>query len=101
MKTFENKITEITNQVSEKEVKNLGYVDLALLGLRLTPEGGWDIEDMRQRFKLIDKLVLVDIGTDIELEDAEFDLIESTTIKKWAIMHKDVIAYSDYINSLK
>jgi len=99
MKTIENKETELTKEVDGKEVK-LGYVDLMLLGLNAPPKEGWTTDDMRKRFNVIGKIEDSKIGNKIKLEDAEFQVAFDCKIVNWAMMHKDIVAFDDYMNKL-
>jgi hypothetical protein len=99
MKTFINKKTDIT--MSQEDPTKLGYSNLAIIGLNTPPQGGWTPDEMRQRIKVIAKLDDKDIGAKIKLEDAEFDLVVKCANIKWQFMHKDVVAFDDYLSELK
>ncbi len=104
MKTFINKKTEITKATQEgEEIKttNLGFADLALVGLQAPPKEGWSVKDMRLIFKVIDKLEGLELNQSVELADEEFvQLVKSSNVQ-WTAMHKDIIAFDDYLNDLK
>lgn len=103
MKNFVNKETEITKEVDG--VKSaMGYADLALVGLNSMPKEGWTTDEMRKRFRVIDKMetvVKAGIGKSIDLEDADFDTLVATSKINWAMMHKDLIKFDDYLQELK
>jgi len=105
MKKFVNKETEIVKEVKEGQVKvMMGYADLALIGLNGQPKEGWDFAIMRKRIKTIDKmekLAALEFGKSIDLEDAEFDTVIECSNIKWAMFHRDLIAYDDYLQGLK
>lgn len=96
MKTFINKSTNIKN--GEDDL--LGYANLAIVGLNTQPKGGFGVDDMRKRIKVMDKLDNLDLNKEVDLEDAELELIVSCSNIKWPFMHKDVIAFSDYLIDL-
>jgi len=100
MKVFENKETEITEQRGE-EIKKIGFKDLALVGLNAAPKEGWTTDEMRKRFKAIDKIENLKIGDKVELEDSEFEVLLESSKVNWAIMHKDIIRFDDYLTLLK
>jgi hypothetical protein len=96
MKKFENKATEIT-----EGTKELGFKELALVGLNAVPKEGWTTDTMRKRFKAIDKIEkLSKVGDKIELEDAEFDVLLEASKINWGMMHKDIVRFDDYLQEL-
>lgn len=101
MKTFINTKTEITKLNEEGTKVNLGFADLASMVLNSAPQGGWTTDEMRKRIKVMDKMDKVELGQSIELEDAEFEKILECSNIKWKFMHKDVIAFEDYLLKLK
>lgn len=100
MKTFENKETEITQGNEDGSKTNLGYANLAMVGLNTPPQGGWTPTEMRERINVLAKLD-APLGTKIKLEDAEFNLVVACSNVKWQFMHKDVVAFIDYLEKLK
>lgn len=100
MKKLENKETELTHLVNEKETK-MGYVDLLLLGLNAPPKEGWTTAQMKDRFNVIGKIEGTKVGDAVELEDAEFLVAYDCRIKNWSMMHKDIVAFDDYLEKLK
>ena len=100
MKTFENKETTIT-EGNGTETRILGFADLALVGLNAAPKEGWTTDEMRKRFKAIDKIENLKIGDKVELEDSEFEVLLQSSKVNWAIMHKDIVKFDDYLTSLQ
>jgi len=102
MKTFLNKKTEIT-QIDDKEKKtNLGYADLCLLCVRSAKEGGFGVEEMRKRFRLIDALDGIKDNAVVKLEDADAALLDEIMQGfRWAVLHKDIIALTDHVHNLE
>ena len=97
MKTFINKKTEITF-----EGKPSGFANLAMIALNTPPQGGWTTDEMRKRIKVLTKLDKQELEAKIELEDAEFDTIhDCTKVLKWQFMHKDIVAFEDYLDEIK
>lgn len=105
MKSFVNKVTEIVSEIKEDGTKvMMGYAGLALIGLNGQPKEGWDFSIMRKRLKTIDKmerLAKLEFGKTIDLEDAEFDTVVECSNIKWAMFHRDIITYDDYLQELK
>lgn len=102
---FINSKTELTKQVGvDKDnnpiVENLGFVDLALVGLNSPPKEGWSVGDMRNRFKVIDKLEGTPIDESVELNADDIKAIKDASEIKWTAMHKDIISYYDYLETL-
>lgn len=99
---FKNIETEITMQINEQgDKKTFGYFDIALIGLNSRPQDGWTVKDMKDIFKLIDKLEGKELGKSIEITEEELATIKSCNNIKWNIMHKDIISFDDYIEKLK
>jgi hypothetical protein len=101
MKTFINTKTEITKGDEQGNTTNLGYADLGAIALNTAPQGGWTPADMRKRLKVIAKLEDQEFDAKIELEDAEFDTLYQNKDVRWKFMHKDVVAFDDYLEELK
>jgi len=99
MKKLENKETELTKEVKGKEVK-MGFVDLLLVGLNAVPERGFSVSQMKERFNVISKIEDIEIGKVVELEDAEFKVAFDCRTQNWAMMHKDIIAFEDYLQEI-
>ena len=85
MKTFKNQQTSITapviNEKGEQSIKEMTYVDLAMLVLSIPShydERGkpvWPRPEQKIRFKVEDKIEKLKVGKEVKLEDAEFDKI--------------------------
>jgi len=99
MKKLENKETEMTQEIEGEKVK-MGYVDLLLLGLNSAPQEGWTTAQMKERFNVIGKIEKTKIGKTVELEDAEYKVAFDCRIKNWAMMHKDIVAFDEYLEKL-
>lgn len=99
---IENKQTELfITQNEDGTPKFAGIIDLINTCLKRNPPTGLGIEEMRQRFKILD---IIDAAKDSDIEvTAEQLKIIKEAIKafKWAQSHKDVIMFGDYIEELK
>jgi hypothetical protein len=100
MKKLENKETGLTKEVDGVK-SNLGYVDLLLYGLNAQPKEGWTTAQMKERFNVIEKIEKVKLGKTVELEDAEFMVAYNCRIINWSMMHKDIVAFDEYLEKLK
>jgi len=101
MKTFINTKTEITRKDEKDNIKHLGYADLASMALNTPPENGWTPDDMRKRLKVLVKLENKKLGAEIQLEDAEFEELFRNKNVRWKFLHKDVVAFDDYLIELQ
>lgn len=100
MKQFKNKPIEMFDGNSDSK-EQLGFIDLAIKGLNNIPQEGLTPSEMRDRLKIIDKIDSVKIDEEVELEDAEFRKIYDTYKGiKWLMMHKDIVAFDDYLEEL-
>jgi len=97
MKIFENKKIEIKD--GDKE---LGYANLALTCLNNLPNGGISPVEMAERIIVIDQLKDLKIDSSIELEDAHFKTLKTCADKtKWSAIHKDIIAFDEYLKEIQ
>lgn len=108
MKQFKNSLTEVTIPDMEKSTeknyvsKKATFADLALMCVRTPKEGGFGVEDMRKRFRIIDVLEGLGNTASAKLEDQDAALLnEVCTEFKWTAMHKDIIEFTDYVSNLK
>jgi hypothetical protein len=100
MKTFINRLTEITRPNENGEVKKLSYADLANVTINITPTEGWSKDEMRRRFKLEDKLTGHEVGDEIALEDADVEKLNQLANIPWAFAHRDLLKYITHIEEL-
>lgn len=99
MKTFENKVTEFT-----ENDKQLGFADMALHCLNNPPKDGWEPKTVKLSLTVEAKLEKTSIGAEIELEDAEFDYLylrSQPDNMRWALKHMAIVDYSDYLDKIK
>lgn len=95
MKHIENKTTSIT----DKE-QVLSYVDLLKTVMNLPPAQGYTIKEMKQRLDIFAALT-PDEKNMIHLEDAHFETVKTCVNEfRWGMLHKDIVAFSEYINTL-
>jgi hypothetical protein len=72
-----------------------------LLGLNAPPKEGWTTAQMKERFDVIAKIEKVKLGKTVELEDAEFMVAYNCRLLNWAMMHKDIVAFDEYLEKIK
>ena len=96
MITLENKATSIAK--NEKEFAT--YADLIVAILNKPLSKTIDIKSMRRDLKLLD--IFDTAGETVELTKPDFDYVASLIDEsEWAIKHKDIVTFVDYIDSLK
>jgi len=97
VKTFEIKGTEIKVENDE----TLNYAFFLRSALRNAPQGGMDIETMRKRMPILDKLDDIEVGEKIELTIGEVNTLKDCVKRmQWGFVHKDIITFSDHIEAL-
>jgi len=108
MKEFKNKETEVMipddKKSTQKDLvtKPATYADLCLICVRTPKEGGFGVEDMRKRFRIIDALTDIKPTATVKLEDQDASLLQEVMTEfKWSNMHKDIIELTDYVSKLK
>jgi hypothetical protein len=98
MKTFEIKQTEIQNNPTETK---LTYIDLCQAVLNHMPQQGFTPEEMAARMDVLKKLKSAKVGDTVELENAEAaKLLECTQAMRWAVLHEDLIGFTEAVKEL-
>jgi len=101
MKTFLNKETSITMNNQAGDRVSMSYAELSVTALNNPPEKGWTTSEMRDRLRVSSKLEDVEAGVTIDFEDAEFNKLKECVLAvKWNFMHKDIVAFEDYLVGL-
>lgn len=102
MKTIQNKKTSLFHKLDEstREPVASSYSDLLQLTINHpSSQGGFSLSDIRARLKILD--VLIAATDTITLNDSDFALIKQVfESHKWPAVHKDIIEFSDYLNTL-
>lgn len=92
MKTIENKKISIPGDIKK-------YSGLITVCVQNPPQGGYDVDEMRKRIKIID--IIEKGGTALVFEDADFDCLKQcVNSMRWAYMHKEILNFLDYISGL-
>lgn len=96
MKTLQNKITGI----DKGNGTFMKYSELAESCLNHTPKDGFNVSEMKSRLDVMGK---IDHEKDeIKLEDAEvLKLSGCVSVMPWAIMHKEIVEFSDAVAKMK
>lgn len=89
-----NKLTSIYK--NEKDF--LSYFDLISENLGKVPASGLTIIEMKKVLELLDRLKT---NEEIKIEEQEYQyLLKSIMSTKWTVIHKDLVEFYDYLNSL-
>jgi len=99
MKTFKDSTTSIKEQEGQP---CLMYSDLIKTCLNnIPPQKGSNISLLRERMAAMNA-VEKSVDGIINFEDAEFKTVkEAVENFTWGMLHKDIIAFCDYVNSIK
>lgn len=90
MKTLENKGVEFAEDVD--------YFKLIESCVNVTPEKGFTVKEMKKRLRVLDAL---NGDKTAEIEDADFKVLKNCVEQmKWAIMHKEIVDFVDYIENV-
>lgn len=91
MKQLDLKDTEVPKAGNEKN----SYADLIRIVMSQQPQGGFPIEEIRNRLKVLDDLDKAENGV-LLLEDARADkLIECVKVMRWPFMHQGILDFTD------
>lgn len=113
MKKFHAKKIKVVNEKgdelthypnSDKEIK-FSFANMAISALNSTVDG-MSTNDMRMRFKIIDKMEAAVPDGFVNLEDAEMDALKQIVIsmddkKQWIRLDRDLVEFVDYIRKMK
>jgi len=102
IKIIDGSGNEILDQ-SGKEIK-FSFANFAMDALN-APVSGLSTNQMRLRFKLMDRLEILNPDESIELDETEFALLQNAVIaiddkEAWVAMSRDLPDFVDYIRSL-
>jgi len=98
MKEIENKKTSIKNSGADmKEKPFVEYADFIKASINSVVKGGFSIDDIRKRTRILDAVENQKEGK-IILEDADLVTLKGCIkVMKWAFVHKDIIKFVDDI----
>jgi len=96
MGNFKNKKTEIKNG----EDDFITFKDLAEACLNVTPEGGLNVSDMKNRLNVLAQLDKSNGTIKITGSAEEETLKQCVASMKWRIMHKDVVEFVEAVEKM-
>lgn len=95
MVSFKNVETSMIKE-GEKIVK---YGDLIVACLDTPPKGGFDIQEMKRRMRILD--VVEKGGEEFSFEDADIETLKKcVSSMKWAVFHREVLAFCEAVDSI-
>ena len=103
MTQIENKQTSLALKFNPDNTPIFaGYNELIKLCMNRAPATGLTINDMRSRFKLIDKIEELKEDELLTVTPEELAIVKGAVLSfKWAQPHKDVVDFGEYIEGLK
>lgn len=82
------------------EDKEATYKDLILFCVNAPKQGGFSIQEIRQRLKITDAVEASDDM--LQLEDTEAQALEEIIAEfKWGSVHKDIVQFVEDIQNMK
>jgi hypothetical protein len=96
MGNFKNKKTEI----KKDENDFITFKDLAEACLNVTPEGGLNVSDMKNRLNVLAQLDKSNGTIKITGSAEEETLKQCVASMKWRIMHKDVVEFVEAVEKM-
>ena len=101
MKTLELKTTEFNKRITGDEKVEFSYKNHVETCIQNPPEKGFsDLEEMRKRTKILDKLDKA--NGSLKLEDAEADTLkECAKAMVWKILDPAIVGFLDDVNEMK
>jgi len=104
MVKIENKQIELekANMPENPPKDPITYVELMKQILRFKGEKGFDYEEMRKRFRILDVLDTDEPKHFIELEDSDFEYFKKCMEQfKWSFMDRSFFDFMHYMKNLK
>jgi len=106
MKKLENKTTEIEALIEEGNqysgVKKMLYSDLIIAALKSPRQEGYNYDELKSRFRIIDIMEPSKEGDIIELEDSDAAFLQPIMKNfPWRAVDKDLITMTDDILAMK
>lgn len=100
MKTIINTQTNIDFE-ENSEIKKMSYFDFIKLIINAPSKEGYNVEEIRQRLQILEIININKENSIIEFELNHFTLIKNSINSfKWVQIHKDIVMFIDYINSI-
>lgn len=95
MKKLENKTTEILKDENSKTT----YADFCKVCINVMPQGGLDVIQMKTRLDIV--TAIDNANGSIELTEEQADTLkECVKEMRWAIIHKDVVEFTEAVEKL-
>lgn len=102
-KIIENKKVNITlrnNATGNEEIKMMDYKELMRLCVNNPPQGGYKIDDMRNRIRIVDAIADSKNGK-VELEDSDVKVLkECVKSMAWSVLEQGIIDFVDEVEKL-
>jgi len=96
MGSFKNKKTEITKDENEF----ITFKDLAKACVNVTPEGGLNVSEMKNRLNVMTQLEKSNGEINITGSTEEETLKNCVASMKWALIHKHVVEFCEAVNKM-
>ena len=105
IKIVDEKGNELTHDPSTGKELKFSFANIAISALNSAIEG-MSTNDMRMRFKIIDKMEAAEPDATINLEDAELEALKQIVVsmddkKQWVRLDRDLVDFVDYIRKMK
>lgn len=98
MKTIKNKTTEIN--VTPTGDEKLTFADLAKVCVNNMPQGGLDVSQMKARLDVMEALEKANGEIKLTTSAQTETLKDCVKAMRWAILHKDVVEFTDAVEKL-
>lgn len=91
-------IENIVTEIRKNDTEMMKYSDFCKICIENVWQWGIRLDEQRKRIRVLDALE----KKEIILEDADFDILKiCVETMTWAVIHKDIVKFSDYILTLK
>jgi hypothetical protein len=92
------RITNKQTSIMTNDAGGTTYADLCMVCVNRMPDGGFTVDDMRKRFRVIDQLDKAD--GHIEVEDADYALLKTLVNGfRWPAMSAEIVEFVDDVNN--
>ena len=91
---------ETTAIVKDNEGAKMTYADFAKVCINVMPEGGLDVLQMKTRLDVVTNLEAANGEIVLTSEEQVKALKECVKSMKWALIHKDVVDFTEAVEKL-
>ena len=96
-----SKLKNLSTEIKKSEDEFLTYSFLIEQCISVTPKEGFGVADMKKRLSIHDVITSTDEGKEFNFKAEDAVVVkECVNAMKWAVMHKDIVKFTEDVNKL-